>query len=67
MKCHLEPLAIAANVTQAAFCCLDQVLLTFAFLVMQYRAMTDAEDLAECVAIIARLKSAGQRQIKKFL
>jgi hypothetical protein len=52
VKRHLEPLAVAANVTQASFCRLDQVLLTFGFLVMQYQAMTDVEDHAGCLAII---------------
>jgi hypothetical protein len=52
MKRHLEPLAIAANITQASFCRIDQVLLTFGFLVMQYRALTDPDDLIGCNAII---------------
>jgi len=33
---YLEPLAIAANIIQGSFCRMDQVLLTFGFLVMQY-------------------------------
>lgn len=51
MKWHLEPLAIAANITQASFCRLDTVLLTFGFLLMQYRQMTDDEDLDAAAAI----------------
>lgn len=39
MKCHLDPLAVAANITQASFCRLDEVLLTFGYLVMQYQQM----------------------------
>jgi hypothetical protein len=35
MKCHLEPLTITTNITQASFCCLDQVLMTFGHLIMQ--------------------------------
>jgi hypothetical protein len=41
VKVYLEPLAIAANITQAAFCRMDQVLLSFGFLVMQYQSLTD--------------------------
>ncbi|KAJ3824934.1 ribonuclease H-like domain-containing protein [Lentinula raphanica] len=36
---HLEPLAIAANVIQAAHCRLDQVLLTFGYLFYFYSTM----------------------------
>ena len=46
MKLHLQPLVVTANVTQAAFCCLDMVLLTFGFLVMQYQQMADGDDHA---------------------
>lgn len=56
IKRHLEPLAIAANVTQASFCRLDTVLLTFGFLMMQYRNMTDPEDHQGCQAIMASLE-----------
>ena len=56
MKLHLEPLAIAANVTQAAFCRLDTVLLTFGFLVMQYQQMKDKDDLAASASIISSLE-----------
>jgi hypothetical protein len=61
MKRHLEPLAIAANVTQASFCRLDQVLLTFGFLVMQYRSMTDHEDVAGCSVIIASIEKRWEK------
>jgi hypothetical protein len=56
MKRHLEPLAIAANVTQASFCRMDQVLLMFSHLVMQYTAMNDPDDRAGCAAIIASIE-----------
>ena len=56
MKLHLEPLAIAANVTQAAFCRLDTVLLTFGFLVMQYQQMTGEADHAASKSIISSLE-----------
>lgn len=56
MKLHPEPLVIAANVTQAAFCRLDTVLLTFGFLVMQYQQMLDEEDCAASMSIISSLE-----------
>lgn len=56
MKRHLEPLAIAANVTQAAFCRLDTVVLTFGFLVMRYQRMTEEGDRAASMSIIASLE-----------
>jgi len=56
MKSDLEPLAIAANITQAAFCRLDTVLLTFGFLVMQYQKMMDADNLTASTSIIASLE-----------
>ena len=56
MKRHLEPLAIAANITQASFCRLDTVLLTFGFLLMQYRQLTDEEDLDAAAAITESLE-----------
>jgi hypothetical protein len=52
----LRPLAIAANVTQSSACRLDQVLLTFGFLVMQYTALTDIEDQIESKAIVRSIE-----------
>jgi len=57
MKRHLEPLAIATNITWASFCRLDQVLLTFGHLVMQYKSMTDPEDVVGCTAIIESIEA----------
>ena len=66
MKLHLEPLVIATNVTQAAFFCLDTMLLTFGFLVMQYNQMTeDANDIAS-MSISPASRNVGQQQIKIF-
>jgi len=56
MKRHLEPLAIAANVTEAAFCRLDTVLLTFGFLVMRYERMSDEGDRIASRSIISSLE-----------
>ena len=56
MEHHLEPLAIAANVTQAASCHLDTVLLTFGSLVARYREMPHHKDIAACDAILGSLK-----------
>jgi len=57
MKHHLEPLTIATNITQASFCCLDQVLMTFSHVVMQYQSMTDPEDVEGCTAIIESIEA----------
>jgi hypothetical protein len=57
MKRHLEPLAIATNVTQASFCRLDQVLLTLGHLIMQYKSMTDPDDVVGCTAIIESIEA----------
>ena len=56
MKRHLEPLTIAANITQALFCHLDTVLLTFGFLLMQYQHLTDDKDLDAAAAIMESLE-----------
>ena len=53
---HLEPLAIAANTTQATHCRLDTILLTFGYLVMRYRAMVAPEDHVGCMAILNSLE-----------
>ena len=57
MKRHLEPLAVATNITQASFCRLDQVLMTFGHLVMQYQSMTDPKDVVGCTAIIESIEA----------
>ena len=57
MKCYLEPLTIATNVTQASFCHLDQVLMTFGHLIMQYKSMADPEDAMGCAAIMDSIEA----------
>jgi hypothetical protein len=57
MKRHLEPLAITTNIAQASFCHLDQVLMTFGHLVMQYQSMTHPEDVEGCTAIIESIEA----------
>lgn len=56
---HLQPLAVAANITQAAFCRLDEVLMTFGHLVLQYTEMAkaDTEDNVACTAIIKSIET----------
>lgn len=49
---YLEPLAIAANITQASFCRMDQVLLTFGYLILQYAQPVMADDPIARDAII---------------
>ncbi|KIJ07418.1 hypothetical protein PAXINDRAFT_90413, partial [Paxillus involutus ATCC 200175] len=56
IKVHLEPLAFAANVTQATICTVDTVLLTFGFLVMQYKSMSEPEDTKAVSAIIQSIE-----------
>ncbi|KAH9023573.1 hypothetical protein EDB83DRAFT_2527307 [Lactarius deliciosus] len=54
LKTHLEPLARAANVAQAAFCRLDQILLTFGSLSIYYREIMDQDpdNAIGCTAIL---------------
>ncbi|KAF7974572.1 hypothetical protein HWV62_11944 [Athelia sp. TMB] len=61
MKRHLEPLAIAANITQASFCRMDQVLLTFGHLVMTYKKLTDTSDFVPCNAIIKSIEKQWEK------
>jgi hypothetical protein len=58
MEQHLEPLAIAVNITQATHCRLDTVLLTFGYLVIRYQAMADqnTEDSVGSTAILGSLE-----------
>ena len=58
MERHLEPLAIATNITQATHCRLDTVLLMFGYLIRQYQAMADRdiEDRIGCDAILNSLE-----------
>lgn len=53
---YLEPLAIAANITQGTFCRLDQVALTFASLAVQYSNANMEEDLPSRNSILASLE-----------
>ena len=54
LKTHLEPLARAANITQAAFCHLDQILLTFGSLSIYYKDIKakDPANVLGCTAIL---------------
>ena len=53
----MEPLAVAANITQASFCRLDEVLLTFGYLVMQYQLMqADPGNAVACDSIITSIE-----------
>ena len=61
LKSHLEPLARAANVAQAASCRLDQILLIFGSLYIHYTSLTDNEDKTGANAI---LHSIEQRWAK---
>jgi hypothetical protein len=67
MKQHLEPLGIATNITQASFCHLDQVLLTFSHLIMQYKSMADPEDVVGCTAIIESIEACWATADQEYL
>ncbi|KIK94408.1 hypothetical protein PAXRUDRAFT_12054 [Paxillus rubicundulus Ve08.2h10] len=56
IKMHLELLAFAANATQATICMVDTGLLTFGFLVMQYKAISEPEDTEVVLAIIQSIE-----------
>ena len=60
---HLEPLARAANVAQAAFCRLDQILLTFGSLSIYYTDIK-AKDPANSLGCTAILESIEKRWAK---
>lgn len=65
LKQILEPLAVASRVTQATVCHLDQVLLTFGYLIMQYQELlNDSADVPGAYSVIAsiekRWKAADQ-------
>ncbi|KAJ7111680.1 hypothetical protein C8R44DRAFT_882747 [Mycena epipterygia] len=63
MKEHLEPLAIATNIMQAAFCRLDEVLLTFGNL---YRAFDHLKEHADCHVRKAVLSLAEEAELSKL-
>ena len=44
MQLHLKPLAIAANLTQGAFCRLDEVLMVFGYLFHEFSGLNDPID-----------------------
>ncbi|EIW73939.1 hypothetical protein CONPUDRAFT_78412 [Coniophora puteana RWD-64-598 SS2] len=60
---HLEPLAIAANITQAAQCHLYTVLLMFGYLIKKYRKLlsSDPEGNKACTAIISSIEAHWSR------
>ncbi|EPQ50345.1 hypothetical protein GLOTRDRAFT_50634 [Gloeophyllum trabeum ATCC 11539] len=57
IKFHIQPFAIAANVTQSAHCRLDEVLLTFAFLLKQFLELADPDDQLIKEAVITSLET----------
>ncbi|KAH9014996.1 hypothetical protein EDB85DRAFT_1814020, partial [Lactarius pseudohatsudake] len=56
IKHHLAPLAVAANITQSSHCRLDEVLMTFASLAMQYSRLTDVDDADVQKALLASIE-----------
>lgn len=59
VKHHLAPLAIAANITQSSHCRLDEVLLTFGALAMEFSKLIHDDD--EELVKEALLKSIESR------
>ena len=53
---HLRPLALAANITQATFCRLDQVLLTFGHLYMIFYQLHEPVDRPAQKAVLESLE-----------
>lgn len=56
VKRHLEPLAVAANITQANDCRLDQVLITFGFLYRFFSTSGDEEEKPIQEAVLKSLE-----------
>ncbi|KDQ10783.1 hypothetical protein BOTBODRAFT_74233, partial [Botryobasidium botryosum FD-172 SS1] len=56
MKSHLQPLAVAANITQAANARLDQVLLTFGALFRAFSRLTGAADAGARTAVLESIE-----------
>lgn len=52
MTRYLEPLAVAANITQGSFCHMDQVLVTFGFMSMIYHSDDMKHDMTGQQAIL---------------
>ncbi|KZT10484.1 uncharacterized protein LAESUDRAFT_711646 [Laetiporus sulphureus 93-53] len=61
IKNHLEPLAIATNVTQEVHCHLDQVLLIFRFLFIHFNVLSDPNDAVIHENIIASIESCWSK------
>ncbi|KAJ7781902.1 hypothetical protein DFH07DRAFT_723434, partial [Mycena maculata] len=57
MKKHLEPLAIATNIMQAAFCRLDEVLLTFGNLFRSFDSLKENVDRHVRRVVLASIES----------
>nr|GAT59230.1 predicted protein [Mycena chlorophos] len=56
MKTHLQPLALAANITQAAFCRLDEVLFTFGHLYREFDRLNQRADRHIREAVLASIE-----------
>lgn len=61
MKEHLEPLAIAANITQATHCRLDEVLITFGFLYYKYKTLSMAQNNEALDSILKSLENRWEK------
>jgi hypothetical protein len=61
IKNHLEPLAIASNLTQSTFCRLDDVFITFGFLLIQFTKLTSPQDNQIRSALLASLNKRWEK------
>jgi hypothetical protein len=61
IKNHLEPLAIASNLTQSTFCRLDDVFITFGFLLIQFSKLSTPQDNEVRAALLASLNKRWEK------
>lgn len=61
IKLHLEPLAIAANLSQSTFCRLDDVFITFGFLHARFLSFNEPESRSVQTALISSLTKRWQK------
>src|ERR1700742_1490873 len=63
---HLEPLTVAANMTQSSFCRLDEVLLIFGMLGRNFQALTDPLDFPVKLKLLSSLESRWNKSEQKI-
>jgi hypothetical protein len=61
VKKHLEPLALAANITQASHCQLDQVLIIFGLLYHKYNILSHDEPDSEDAQLMQAITNSIEK------